>query len=322
MSAAWRLRAKIHKMATMHQRIRHIQAVRPSQQFTCIWRLVWGGALWLSAGIALLSAAQVAIGLGRARGPFGSPNYLGYYAVCHVFLALAWRNKAAIPIAIANAMVVVASQSRASLVALAIGSGILIPWRTWSILPILALALSVGAILLIPHGPELSRAWLWRVALELISRRPWFGYGRSDGFIMGLRGFYSVPLDWTVRTGLVGLAAGLALYAQAMRLASRRMRAFLIAWGVNGIFIFTTPESTLPFLGAVLWLGCGGGLDIPQAAVGQHDADRGRADAYARAERYLAHLADRGERDVIGELLGEQAPKLGDVLRTREQRHP
>jgi len=271
-------------MTTRHHKIRGIHSVKPSQWSTRIWRLVWSGALWLSTGVSLLALLQVAVGFGRARGPFGSPNYLGYYAVCHVFLALAWGNKAAIPIAVANAMAVAASQSRGSLIALAVGCGILIPLRRWSILPYLALVLSAGAVLLIPHGPELSRAWLWRVALELIAQRPWFGYGRSDGFIMGLQGFYSVPIDWTVRTGLAGLAAGLALYGQAMRMASRRMRAFLIAWAVNGLFIYATPESTLPALAAMLWLGSGGGLDVAQPAVRHDDADRGRADADARAE--------------------------------------
>src|SRR5579863_9698982 len=54
------------------------------------WRWVAAEALIVSMLVSMLAVLQICLGLPRARGPFASPNFLGYYAVAHVFLALAW----------------------------------------------------------------------------------------------------------------------------------------------------------------------------------------------------------------------------------------
>ena len=261
-------------------------------------RLILSASLWLSMAVALLAVAQVIHGIPRARGPWDSPNFLGHYAVTMCFLALAWRHKAAIPIAVANAMVVIASQSRASL--LALGCGILLlgkevmshktnRWWTRYVLgkrlrldKTVALALVAGAIFL-SHGDE-HRWLIWRLGLEVAAQHPWVGWGRTD-IILGLPAFYNVALDWTIRTGLVGLVVAAALYVQAWRMAEPALRAMLAAWLVNGLFLFQVWSTTAPLiLGLCLILWRGRSLDVPQRPVGHVDAERGRADAYAGAE--------------------------------------
>lgn len=243
-------------------------------------RLILSASLWLSMAVALLAVAQVAHGIPRARGPWDSPNFLGHYAVTMTFLALAWWHKAAIPIAVANAMVVIASQSRASLIALGVG---IMVFNRHALIPIvLALALVAGAFLL-GHGDE-HRWLIWQLGVEVAAQHPWIGWGRTD-IIMGLPAFYSVPLDWTVRTGLVGLSAAVAMYVQAWRIADPALRAALAAWLVNGLFLFAVWSTTAPLiLGLCLILWRGGGLDVPQRPIRHVDAERGRADAYAGAE--------------------------------------
>lgn len=237
-------------------------------------------ALWLSVIVAVDSIAQIAMGFGRARGPFASPNFLGYYAVCHCFLALARRNKSSIPIAVANAMVVLASQSRASWLALAIGAWIMLP-RGRSYRPSLlwfgrslALALMAGAFFLSDHAS--NRLSIWRYGIGVWARNPWFGSGSPDNIVLGLPGFYSVPLDWAVRFGLAGLAAAVCVLILSWRRAGTPMRAFLAAWLVNGLFIYGTPESTIPLLLALWWLWSGGGLDEPDGAARIDDGKRGQ----------------------------------------------
>ena len=244
-------------------------------------RLILSASLRLSMAVALLAVAQVVHGVPRARGPWDSPNFLGHYAVTMCFLALAWRHKAAIPVAVANAMVVVASQSRASLLALGVGIAELIPIKGWIKFGLVsALALAVSAI---SHGDE-HRLLVWKLGLLAETQHPFIGWGRTD-IILGLPAFYNVALDWTVRTGLVGLAAAVAMYVQAWRMAEPPLKAALAAWLVNGMFLFAVWSTTAPLilaLGLILW--GGRGLDVPQRPVRHVDAERGRADAHAGAE--------------------------------------
>src|SRR5690242_8459768 len=57
------------------------------------WNILIAVVITLAVAVAAVAAIQVAEGFPRALGPFGSPNYLGFYAVLHVGLALAWRSR-------------------------------------------------------------------------------------------------------------------------------------------------------------------------------------------------------------------------------------
>src|SRR5579859_6680461 len=87
------------------------------------WRTAVGTLLIAAAAISVLGIAQVAVfHFPRAQGPFASPNFLGYYSVAHVFLALAFRWR---PVAVLCALAVILSLSRGSILALAAGLAVL-----------------------------------------------------------------------------------------------------------------------------------------------------------------------------------------------------
>ncbi len=259
-----------------------------------LWRFIAGQMFVLAIAIAVLAAIQIGVGIPRARGPFASPNFLGYYAVAHVFLALAWRPMLPrlAPVAMwSSAIAVALSGSRASLLAAA--TAVIIPRaRRHPVLAAASAGIAFASLLLVPR--DIGRFEIWRLGASLAATHPWFGWGEGGITVLGLPGFYSVPLDWTLRAGLVGLAAAAWATIEAWR-SDKSLRPFVIAWIVNGLFIFGTPESATPMLVAFAWLGRRRGLDVAQVAVRHDGADRRAANAGRWAERKLPHLARLGE---------------------------
>lgn len=261
---------------------------------------VWNGiVVAMLAGaiaVAAFAVAQVATGLPRALGPFGSPNSLGFYAVLHVGLALAWRSRwprIAVTAGWTSAIAIILSGSRASLLSLA-AMFILPRARRYPVMAFAAAFAAIASVAVIPGHEGDLRLLVWRVGASLALNHPLTGWGIGRVIVLDLPSFYNVALDWTVATGFVGLAAGIWL-AVEMWLAGPPLRPFMIGWLVNGLFMYSTPETSLALLVAIGWLGSGRGLNIAQRAVGHDGQDTGAADLDRGAEGELPDLARLGE---------------------------
>jgi putative inorganic carbon (HCO3(-)) transporter len=197
---------------------------------------------WNPAGLISDARSSVYATLGR-------PNFLGAYLAMLLPLTLSmtagaqkrWQQLAAGLLALGEATVVALTMARGAWVAAAVASGAfcwyllwprLVPWqrRAVVILGLMCFAASMaGAYWLTDQGGSVAaRLTIWRASLELIVDRPVLGYG-PDG--MGLvfprvyppqlvyyqgRGLivdraHNLFLDWTLTTGVLGLAAELAL---------------------------------------------------------------------------------------------------------------
>ena len=289
------------------------------------WTALAHAMMTLAITIAALAAIQVAVSfaghldqlaLPRAVGPFSSPNYLGYYAVLHVGLALAWSSRwprMASTAGWASAISIALSGSRASLLSLA-AMFILPRVRRYPIVASIAATAAIASVAVIPGHNADHRLEIWRLGLAFAIQKPWLGWGIGQIMVMRLPGFYSVPLDWTVATGIIGLVVGIWLVVEMWR-SGKETRPFLIAWLVNGLFIYATLPTILPFLVAAGWLGRRRGLDVAQGAVRHDNQERRAADGHGWTESHFADLGGDGERDVVGDLLPEQAPKLRNILR-------
>lgn len=214
------------------------------------------GMMWLSVAVAALCIEQM-FWMPRARGIFASPNFLGGYAVMMFFLALRAREKPDwhnIPL-LANLVSVALSQSRGAFIALAAGLLVYNPLRRHHRIQLGAAAL-VAALVLAHYRPQEARIGIWRVGAVAAIQRPVLGWGPGGLEVGTLRHFYNIPLDLTISAGIVGLAAGIWLGVEAMRAARPHpaMRALLVAWLVNGLFIFATPATTVPLFLALAWL--------------------------------------------------------------------
>ena len=200
--------------------------------------LVWRVMLWASVGCALLALVQLPW-IGRPPGPFGSPNYLGAFAAPLVFVAMGRMRTVVgvLPVG-ANLLAVALSQSRGAI--LAVGAGLVaVLWRRsrWLSGAIGAVAVA-GAVIL--HRPD-ARLQVWQIGLHLGLARPLTGWGidhpdaigTMDGHLAILSHFWSVPLDWFVATGAIGLAAGVWVAGEAW--VRMNHRPALIAWTVCGL---------------------------------------------------------------------------------------
>lgn len=202
---------------------------------------VWHGILWASVGCAALAAVQLPW-TARPTGPFGSPNYLGAFAAVMLFVALGRGGVAGHAALGANALAVVLSQSRGAV--LAVGAGFAVAlWRRSRLLSGAMLALgALGAALL--QRPE-SRIQIWEIGLAAALQRPLTGWGLggteivtiAEGRLIPLAHFWSVPLDWFVATGALGLAAGIGMIACAWAKAGHEDRATIAAWMTAGLFL-------------------------------------------------------------------------------------
>jgi hypothetical protein len=203
-------------------------------------RVFWRLFLWASVAASVLAVAQ-APWLDRVTGPFGSPNYLGAFAVVALFVA--WRERHRWALA-CNGLALGLSQSRGAMLAAAAGLAVIL-WRRSRWLAVTSLGVALLGVALINHSPHEARVEIFRLGLQVFSQRPLTGWGIGgiepltviDQRLMTLGHFYSVPLDWLVATGALGLAAGVWLMVEACRVANPEDRAVLAAWIVAGLFL-------------------------------------------------------------------------------------
>ena len=199
---------------------------------------VWNAMLWASMACAVLALVQLPW-QDRPRGPFGSPNYLGAFAAVMVLAAWRQRQKSA---ALLNLAAVAMSQSRGALLAVGVGAAILVyrRARVWALAAIGVAAIGAGLL----WRPE-ARLAVWATGLQIAAQRPLTGWGIGgveplaviDQRLMMLDHFYSVPLDWLIATGVLGLAAGVWMAIESWRSGVAEDRAVLAAWIVAGLFL-------------------------------------------------------------------------------------
>ena len=228
------------------------------------WRVLLAASLALSVAIALLAVAQM-WAMPRARGPFASPNLLGAYAVLMFFLSLGRANgggsEARKPgytapglYAAANLLSLALSQSRGAI--LALGAVLLYRWsRSCALLTGAALVLTVALIR--PDAVE-ARWGIWRIGLQAASQRLLLGWGQGGLFISGLGSFYSIPLEWLINAGILGVLAGTWLLIAAAKVALKEGRphllAFLTAWFVQGLFLYGALATYAPLIAVLAYL--------------------------------------------------------------------
>lgn len=211
------------------------------------WRWLLGGLLWLSVAIGILACVQIFF-MDRARGPFASPNFLGSYAVLMLFLGSQTTAKwQPLPVS-ANLLAVLLSQSRGSIIALAAGLLVML-WRRRPVLAVALVLAAIFAVFEIRPGLNEARLGLWRIGLLAAAQRPLLGWGQGGLMISGWGHFYNLPLDWALNAGILGLMAGAWLLIEAWIAAKENpaLRGFLVAWFVNGLVIFQTPATLVPF---------------------------------------------------------------------------
>lgn len=204
--------------------------------------------LWISIAVALLALIQMAMGFPRARGPFFSPNVLGYYAVAHLFLALWLTERPALCdlAAFANLFALILSGSRASWLAAMIGA------CCWYPPMVLFLPTAALLVLFLPHdGAGIAvRLHVWEMGIGIASQHPWLGWGQGGAALIGWPSFYNLPIDLLAAGGIIGLGCG-AVLAIAVGGAARvqpPLRAFLAAWIVNSLFMYQSPASLVPLM--------------------------------------------------------------------------
>jgi len=203
---------------------------------------IWTVLLWASVGCGAIALVQLPW-QARPPGPFGSPNYLGAFAA--VMLLVAWRERGTImghAALGANALAVVLSQSRGALLAVGAGAAVLL-WRRSRRIAVGAAGFALlGAV---PLQRSEARLQVWELGLTVGLQRPLTGWGLGgvshivplEGRLVAVGHFYSVPLDWFVATGALGLAAAIWLCVSCWRLANQDDRAILACWGTAGLFL-------------------------------------------------------------------------------------
>jgi hypothetical protein len=239
------------------------------------WRGLLTAALALSVAIAVLAVVQM-WWMPRARGPFASPNFLGAYSVLMLFLAIA-RNGDKVgevrPIAVAaNLLSLALSQSRGAL--LALGAGLLVMlWRRHPRWALLAAAIATLTAVTIRSGVDEARWEIWRLGWQAAMLRPVTGWGQGGLVIGGLGVFYSIPLEVFIESGILGVAAGAWLLFEATRQATQAehysykskadpqiiesghaLLAFLAAWFVQGLFLFSIPATNVLLVTVLAYL--------------------------------------------------------------------
>ncbi len=230
------------------------------------------GLVWYAAGSHVITAEG---GLPRLRSIYGSPNNVGLYLgrVAPLLLAVAvlgsGRRRWLYGLALLPTLAAVAlSFSKgAILLGLPVGLGlVVILWRgrrAAAVLGGLAVLALIG-LLIGSRIPALAdrltlggattdfRVSLWKASLQMIGDHPWTGVG-LDNFLYAYRGTYIRPeawqepnlshphnlvLDYWVRLGVLGLAAGawiqLAYWRLAHHLVKVSTRDLALAIGLVG----------------------------------------------------------------------------------------
>jgi hypothetical protein len=232
------------------------------------WRVYLGVMLAFSVVVAAMSIEQWWF-MPRPRGPFRSANFLGAYAVLMLILAATlyreacilcqrWAKHLLVAVALANFVSFSLARSRGAMVALALAASIL-GWRRYPYTVMwgaIGLAMAVGYLTLDnPYGFADPRLDLWRIGLSAALQRPLLGWGENGLTVAGIGVFYNVALEWAIATGVIGLIAGLWLYIEAARVARRGpLLAFLAAYLVQGMFLFSGPATTIPLVTVLAWL--------------------------------------------------------------------
>jgi len=242
------------------------------------WRWLWVAAMVLSVAVAVLAGVQVALGwMPRSRGPFWSPNFLGSFAALMYFLSvrasqgmpghgearrgpvgqglpgsgLVWWPRLA---AGASLVSVALSQSRGAL--LALGAGLLVmAWgsRRMRLPASLAAIAAVAIIPLIRSETTNPRMEIWWLGWQAAKQRMLLGWGQGGVSIAGLDRFYSIPLDWLISAGILGVAAGAWLLIAAWR-SGPELRPFLAAWFIQGLVLFGHPGTYIPLVAVLAYL--------------------------------------------------------------------
>ena len=208
-----------------------------------------------------LCIAQIWV-MPRARGIFVSPNFLGGYAALNIFLTLELAHRLNLATCLndtnswkvglfvsANAMMLLLSQSRGAMVAAVIGGSLTIPStkpRLRAGLLFVGVTVIAAASLIRTSDSISPRFDIWQMAWNGALMRPLLGWGQN-GLLLGITGvtsYYSIPLEWFVNAGVLGVLAGAGVLWEAWRGADNSSRAFLAVWFVNGLFMFTRPETS------------------------------------------------------------------------------
>ena len=195
-------------------------------------------ALLQRCGIEPIAAYRLAGSADRAMGPFGNAGFLAAF-LCFVWpLSLLWHDRRRPALFVLLTLALLATQSRAGLVALA-AQLLLLGIQAWKeglrprLAPLaLGLLMTVAAVAwLFPWAAWLrpTLRWpLWSESLRLFLQRPWLGWGPgsfplalqehgSAAFNAALGGtqYAEHPHQWllsiAVEAGLLGLAAWAAL---------------------------------------------------------------------------------------------------------------
>lgn len=212
-----------------------------------------------SIAVAALAVVQMWF-MPRARGPFISPNFLGAYAVLMVFLAAAGHCW---PLMAVNGLSLALSQSRGAILALGAGLAVLLHFRAAKCNSAARIALSsaclvaaLAIVLSIRTNAGEARFGIWLVALQAASQRLVTGYGQNGLWISGLGSFYSIPIEWLINAGIPGILAGGWLLYEGARAARGQpaLLAFLAAWFVQGLFLFSTPTTSIMLFGVLGYL--------------------------------------------------------------------
>jgi hypothetical protein len=245
------------------------------------WHGLLTAALALSVAIAVLAVVQM-WWMPRARGPFASPNFLGAYAVLMFFIAImivipGGRHapapvKAGAFYASANLLSLALSQSRGALLALGAGLAVML-WRRHRWWALSAAMIATLTAVTIRSGVDEARWEIWRLGWQAAMLRPVTGWGQGGLIIGGLDVFYSIPLEVFIESGILGVAAGAWLFFEATRQAAKAehysykskadpqiiendhaLLAFLAAWFVQGLFLFSIPATNVLLVTVLAYL--------------------------------------------------------------------
>jgi O-antigen ligase len=146
-----------------------------------------------------------------------------------VALFVAWRERRRWALA-CNGFALGLSQSRGAMLAAVAGLAVLL-WHRSRYLAVACAAIAPIGVVLIQHSANEARLEVWRLGLQVATQRPLTGWGIGgiepltviDQRLMTLGHFYSVPLDWLVATGALGLAAAAWVAIEAWRLAGKEV---------------------------------------------------------------------------------------------------
>jgi hypothetical protein len=125
----------------------------------------------------------------------------------------------------------------------------------------------------IRSGVDEARWEIWRLGWQAAMLRPVTGWGQGGLIIGGLDVFYSIPLEVFIESGILGVAAGAWLFFEATRQAAKAehysykskadpqiiendhaLLAFLAAWFVQGLFLFSIPATNVLLVTVLAYL--------------------------------------------------------------------